>query len=108
MSSPPLISEQVLTQTVIGLVAGLALGLSGYFGGREYDSDRGLWEQFQYAKIGRTLVIYGAAGALVGYMGEPITQGNIVASTGSTVVLGEIAERLIKGFMKQHSAPSST
>lgn len=104
MSSSPLLSEQVLTQVAIGLVAGLALGLSGYFGGREYDPDRDLWEQFQYAKIGRTLVIYGAAGALVGYMGEPITQGKIIAATGSTVVLGEIAERLAKGLQKRYNS----
>lgn len=54
------------------------------------------FEDFELAKLFRTLVIYGAAGALVGLSGEPLTEGNIVAATGATVLLGEIAERLVK------------
>lgn len=93
----------VLEQTVIGIVAGIAFGLVGYFGNRELDPEEG-WEGFNYAKIGRTVVVYGAAGAIVGYAGDPITQGNIATATGSTVILGELAERVIKGALRHYNA----
>lgn len=93
----------VLEQTLIGVAMGLVMGLFGYFSSREFDPSSG-FEGFNYAKIGRTVVIYGAAGALVGYAGDPLTQGRIEAATTSTVFLGELAERAIKGAYKQRKA----
>lgn len=93
----------LLEQIGVGIVAGIVMGLTGYFG-RDFDEDEGVFEDFQPAKFGRTIVIYAAAGAVVGYAGDPLTQGNITAATGSTVVLGELAERLIKRAQKQRRA----
>lgn len=103
---PPMTMHDILRTVGIGLVMGLVYGAAGYLA-RDYDPERGAWEGFEPAKLGRTLVIYGAAGALVGLWGDPLTQDNIVAATGSTVMLGELAERLIKRAMKQREIGSA-
>jgi hypothetical protein len=77
----------------------LVLGLLGYVG-RDWTPEDG-FEDFELAKLVRTLVIYGAAGALVGLTGERITEGNIIAATGATVFLGEVAERLVKRAQRE-------
>jgi NhaP-type Na+/H+ or K+/H+ antiporter len=89
----------VLQEIGSGLAAGLVLGFFGYFG-RGWTPDDG-FEDFELAKLVRTLVIYGAAGALVGATGEPLTQGNIVDATGATVFLGEVAERVVKRLQRE-------
>lgn len=93
----------VVEQMVIGIVFGIVFGLAGYFSSRDWESTTG-FEAFSLVKLGRTVVIYAAAGALVGSMGDPLTQENIVAATGSTVALGEIAERFLKAVVKQRRA----
>lgn len=78
----------VVEQTAIGIVAGVVFGLYGYL--TKADTDEGL----NLRKLGRTTVIYGAAGAVVGYLGEPLTEGRIEAATASTVVVGEVFDKL--------------
>jgi NhaP-type Na+/H+ or K+/H+ antiporter len=89
----------VLQEIGTGLAAGLVLGFFGYLG-RDWTPEDG-FEDFVLAKLIRTLVIYGAAGALVGLAGEPLTEGNIVAATGATVFLGEVAEGLFKRAQRE-------
>lgn len=86
-------------EVAVGLAAGLVLGFLGYVG-RDWDSEDG-FEEFELAKLVRTLVIYGAAGALVGFTGDSLTEDNIVAATGATVFLGEVAERLVKRLLRE-------
>lgn len=76
-----------LEQAVIGLVAGVVFGLYGYM----TKAPEG--EPFDIRKISRTIAVYGAAGLLVGYTGDPITQGNVETATAVTVVLGEVADK---------------
>lgn len=71
---------------VIGVVTGIVFGLNGYFTKRDPD------EAFAPRKVARTVVIFGAAGALVGYAGDPLTQANVVAMTGTTAVLGKLVD----------------
>lgn len=87
----------------IGLVVGVVWGLYGFWSNRQYDPQVG-WEQFDVVKLGRTVVVYGAAGAIVGYSGDQLTQGNVAAATAYTMVLGEAAERVIKRVQKQLAA----
>lgn len=89
----------VLQEIGAGLVSGLVLGFFGYLG-RDWTPEDG-FEDFELAKLIRTLVIYGVAGALVGLAGEPLTEGNIVTATGATVFLGEVAERLVKRAQRE-------
>lgn len=89
----------IIRQIGAGLAAGLVLGFLGYVG-RDWTPEHG-FEDFVLAKLIRTLVIYGAAGALVGLAGEPLTEGNIVAATGATVFLGEVTERLVKRAQRE-------
>lgn len=90
----------VLEQALIGVAAGVVWGLYGYFSKREWDPAAG-WEQFNVYKIGRTVVVWAAAGALVGYMGEPITEGRIEAATATTAIVGEFFDRLVSGVQRQ-------
>lgn len=76
-----------IEQAAIGLVAGIVFGLYGIWSKKPPD------EPINPKKIGRTVVIYGAAGLIVGAGGEPITQGNVAAATASTVVLGEVFDK---------------
>lgn len=70
----------------LGLTAGIVFGLNGYF--TKHDPG----EKFNYLKITRTVVVFGAAGVIVAVTGDPITQANITAATGLTVVLGKIVD----------------
>lgn len=76
---------QVAEKVAIGIIAGAVFGLYGYF----TKSERG--EGFNYRKILRTMVVYGAAGAIVG--GDPtstLSESSVEAATAQTVVLGQV------------------
>lgn len=88
----------VVEQLAIGLVAGIVFGLYGYIT-KAHDPEKG-YESWEWRKATRTTVVYGAAGLVVGYGGDPITQGNIAAATAYTVVLGEIVDKLWARFIK--------
>lgn len=94
-------------QVVIGAVAGVVFGLYGYLTKREWTQDSG-FESFNYRKIGRTIVVYAAAGALVGYMGEPITEGRVEAATATTIVVGEVFDRLVSAIQREARRKGAT
>lgn len=88
---------QTVEQTVIGLAAGIFFGVVGFFAKRDKsEDDEGniVYEPWKWSKLLRTMVIYGSAGALVGYYGEPITQGRIEMATMSTIILGELFDKV--------------
>lgn len=66
-------------------------------------SKEDMFEDFELAKLVRTLVIYGAAGALVGLAGEPLTEGNIVTATGATVFSARWPNALSSGLSARSS-----
>lgn len=75
-----------IVAVAIGIVAGIIFGLNGYFTKRDAD------EPFSPKKAARTVVVFGAAGALVGYAGDPLTQSNVIAMTGTTAILGKLVD----------------
>lgn len=87
----------MLEQIAIGLVAGILFGLFGYVT-KAYDPDQG-YESFSIKKASRTTLVYGAAGAIVGYGGDPITAGAIEAELTTTIVLGEIFDKMWSRFI---------
>lgn len=91
-----------LEQLAIGVLAGAVFGLYGYFTKRDFDPDDG-YEDFKWRKIGRTIVVYGAAGALVGAAGEPITAGRVEAATTTTVVLGVVFDSAIAAAQRERA-----
>lgn len=82
----------VVERVVIGLLAGLGFGLYGFFTKREKHPD-GTYEGLVWRKLFRTMLVYGAAGALVGYYGDPVTQGRIEMATATTVIVGEAFDK---------------
>lgn len=99
----------VLEQLVIGIALGVFFGLFGY-GTKAYDPDEG-YESFSVKKLFRTMVVYGAAGAIVAYGGGEITAGAIEAELPTTIVLGEIFDKLWSRFLSGKfnlSPPSPT
>lgn len=78
----------MIEQIAIGLISGVVFGLYGYLTKSKED------EPLDYKKLGSTVVVYGAAGAIVGYMGDPVTEEAIVEMTAYTVVLGESFDKL--------------
>lgn len=87
----------MLEQALIGLVAGILFGVFGYIT-KAYDPDKG-YESFSVKKALRTTVVYGAAGLIVGYGGESVTAGAIEAEIPTTIVLGEIFDKLWSRFI---------
>ena len=84
----------MIENVIVGLIAGAVFGLYGYFTKHEDG------ENFDYVKIGRTVVVYGIAGAIVGSRGEPLTEDKVMEATAYTVVLGEIFDKLVSRIQK--------
>lgn len=81
----------VVERVVIGMLAGLGFGLFGFFAKRKKDD--GEYEDFEWRKLARTMVVYGAAGMMVAYSGDRVTQGRVELATTYTVILGEIFDK---------------
>lgn len=79
---------------LVGVIAGIVFGLNGYF------SKRDPGEPFNPRKAIKTIVVFGAAGAIVAFTGDPVTQGNVVAMTGTTAVLGKLVDEWISWALR--------
>lgn len=90
----------VVEQVLIGMAAGIFFGVVGFFAKRDKNSD-GTYEDWKWRKLFRTVVIYAAAGTLVAYQGEPVTQGRIEMATMSTIILGELFDRVYPSLRDQ-------
>jgi hypothetical protein len=85
---------------VVGIGAGVAFGLWGYYTKRDPD------EPFKLAKLLRTVVVFGVAGALVAASEQTeLTQSSIQAQTAYTVVLGKLVD---EAYSKVRHLVSST
>lgn len=84
----------MIEQVIIGIMLGVVFGLYGYVTKSEPD------EPLNPRKVFRTAVVYGAAGAVVGLRGEPVTEAAIVEATALTAVFGEVADKAYSRFKR--------
>lgn len=73
---------EFLTTVFYGAVMGALYGLFNYATGREQD------ETFEPKRLGRTVFVWGVAGAIVGASPRPIGEGTIQEQAASIAGLG--------------------
>lgn len=79
----------------LAVVAGVVFGLFGFWS-KGYDPD-GAREDFNWKKFAKTILLYGAAGGILGASGTTVTleaTQELVNSSALIIALGEIFERL--------------
>lgn len=80
---------------ITGGLMGLARGIQGWATKREPG------EGINYKKLGRTIVIFTAAGVVVALSGDPLTGGNIVQATTVTAILGVVFDDVYAALSRQ-------
>ena len=87
----------MLEQILVGLISGAVFGLYGFITKAEDG------EAISPKKLGRTIVVYGFAGMLVGLSGDPVTEEAVVEATAVTVVLGEVFDKLVSKLNREYA-----
>lgn len=86
--------EDQISSAIIGMAYGVVFGLYGVLTKKPKD------EKFDPRKITRTILVFGAAGALVSVRGGDLSPAQITSATAETAALGVIFDMFVSRLQR--------